>query len=105
MSPDDLFRLPIPAPMPAEPVLLPPPPPKSRQSVVPLSVVLWILPIQLLLLGAGFCAWRFWIDPPYRAKLVDPRGDLAADEKSTIELYNKLRPSVVHITTLTDGTD
>lgn len=39
------------------------------------------------------------------APTVTPRGDLAADEKSTIELYNKDRPSVVHITTLTQGRD
>jgi len=34
------------------------------------------------------------------APTVTPRGDLAEDEKATIQLYNNVRPSVVHITTL-----
>jgi S1-C subfamily serine protease len=39
------------------------------------------------------------------APTVAPRGDLAADEKATIELYNNVRPCVVHITTLTRRRD
>ena len=33
--------------------------------------------------------------------VVQPRGDLAEDEKSTIELFSRLSPTVVHITTNT----
>ena len=32
-------------------------------------------------------------------RTVTPRGDLAADEKTTIELFEKSRGSVVYITT------
>jgi S1-C subfamily serine protease len=38
-------------------------------------------------------------DPP-TPRAVTPRGPLAADEQSTIELFRRLSPSVVHITTL-----
>ncbi|MEY4190438.1 MAG: putative DegP protease, partial [Planctomycetota bacterium] len=34
------------------------------------------------------------------ARTVVPRGNLAEDEKSTIELYNRSKQCVVHITTL-----
>jgi S1-C subfamily serine protease len=34
-------------------------------------------------------------------RLVEPRGDLAADERSTIELFQKASPSIAYITTLT----
>jgi S1-C subfamily serine protease len=36
---------------------------------------------------------------------VTPRGDLASDEKATIELFREVSPSVVHITTLTRQRD
>ncbi|BBL70075.1 S1C family serine protease [Methylogaea oryzae] len=36
---------------------------------------------------------------PASARIVTPRGDLAADEKSTIELFEKSKDSVVYITT------
>jgi S1-C subfamily serine protease len=38
-------------------------------------------------------------------RAVTPRGDLAADEKSTIEIFRNVSPSVVHITTLTRRRD
>jgi S1-C subfamily serine protease len=41
-------------------------------------------------------------DPNAAPRAVTPRGDLAADEKATIELYNATRACVVHITTLVD---
>ncbi len=105
MSPDDLFSWPRPHPSPVTPLPPPAPPPRSRRSVVPLAVVVWIMVVQFGITAAGLLTWRYWIDPPYQPRLVNPRGDLAADEQTTIELYNKLRPSVVHITTLTDGRD
>lgn len=45
-------------------------------------------------------AWRF-SKPDADPRLVEPRGDLADDERSTIELFQKAIPSVVYITTLT----
>lgn len=38
-------------------------------------------------------------------RVVTPRGNLAADEQSTIELFRKASPCVVHITTLTRRRD
>ena len=38
-------------------------------------------------------------DPP-EPRAIAPRGALAADEQATIELFRRLSPSVVHITTL-----
>ncbi len=38
-------------------------------------------------------------------RAVTSRGDLAADEQSTIEIFRKASPSVVHITTLTHRRD
>ncbi len=38
-------------------------------------------------------------DPEYEARTVTPRGDLAADEKSTIDLFHEVSPAVVYITT------
>jgi S1-C subfamily serine protease len=39
---------------------------------------------------------------PYTPPTVAARGDLASDEQATIELYNHARPSVAHITTMTE---
>jgi hypothetical protein len=55
-----------------------------------------------LLVGAYIwpeLVWRF-AAPNAKPRLVEPRGDLAADESSTIELFQKAIPSVVYITTL-----
>lgn len=50
--------------------------------------------------------WQFlpaieaWFSPRQAAeRTVTPRGDLAADEKATIELFEQSRASVVYITT------
>jgi S1-C subfamily serine protease len=101
MSPDELFSWQRPQSYPVAPAM----PPPSRARYVPRSLLLWIVLVQLLITAGGVLAWRYWIDPPYQPRVVNPRGDLASDEQSTIELYNRLRPSVVHVTTLTDGTD
>lgn len=44
---------------------------------------------------------RLFSRPEAQPRLVEPRGDLAADEQSTIELFQKASPSIVYITTLT----
>jgi S1-C subfamily serine protease len=62
----------------------------------------------LIIGGLAFLAWQFgWIrftgpvnDPNATPREVTARGDLASDEKSTIELFRTAAPSVVHITTL-----
>ncbi len=57
-------------------------------------------------IAALMLLWRFlpaieaWFTPREAAKrTVTPRGDLAADEQATIELFEKSRASVVYITT------
>jgi S1-C subfamily serine protease len=56
----------------------------------------------------GFLTYRWFGDrgkTAYEARPVTPRGDLAANEKSTIELFQAVSPSVVYITTLTQRLD
>ena len=81
--------------------------PAPRQ---PPSPVRRALPILLLIFGvlAGFALYRFWFDrgrPSGTPRAVTARGDLAADEKATIELFNANKSSVVFITTLRQGLD
>ena len=68
------------------------------------------LPLLLMILGllAGIVVYRLFIDrgsPAMEPRPVTARGDLAADEKATIQLFNANRPSVVFITTLRQGID
>src|SRR5947207_3070738 len=64
--------------------------------------------LLVLFCAVAFLAWQlgFWgrhssaNDPNAVPRTVTARGDLAADEKSTIELFKKASPSVVYITTL-----
>ncbi|MDM7322704.1 MAG: trypsin-like peptidase domain-containing protein [Gammaproteobacteria bacterium] len=53
-----------------------------------LALLLWQLP---------FASWRH--TPNAEPRTVTPRGDLAADETATIELFERTRESVVFITT------
>lgn len=68
----------------------------------------------------GFCAgslvlavvlWQFWADGAVPGnsgatpRAVTPRGELNADEKSTIALFRQASPTVVNITTLTVARD
>ncbi|MEO6434437.1 MAG: trypsin-like peptidase domain-containing protein, partial [Tepidisphaeraceae bacterium] len=70
------------------------------------ALLAWLLPLLCLLLG--FAIYRFvfdrgrvWLQP----RAVMARGDLAEDEKSTIELFKANSPSVVYITTLKQARD
>ena len=80
-------------------------PPERARSVIG-SGVLVILMILLLL--AGYGALKLFgaglsplFDGTAQPAVVVPRGDLAADELSTIELFREVAPSVVHITSNT----
>jgi S1-C subfamily serine protease len=59
--------------------------------------------ITLLLVGiAAMLVWRFFFNhgtPAVDQRPTAPRGDLAGDEKSTIDLFREASPSVVFITT------
>ena len=83
----------------------PPSPPSPRRAPGPL---LPLGPLALLLLAGItlFLAWDTFThrrgalhDPDATPRVVDPRGDLAADEASTIALFDAVSPSVVHIDT------
>jgi S1-C subfamily serine protease len=68
---------------------------------------LWGLLLVLLLAAlAAVLAQSLWTWGPTlfgranaEPRAVTPRGDLAADEKSTIELFRQASPAVVYITT------
>ncbi len=66
----------------------------------------WLVPFALGLVAAVLLyqlvsGWpRGGGGPPAEPRPVTPRGDLAADEKATIELFRRASPSVVFITTL-----
>lgn len=54
----------------------------------------------LILFWRALPALEAWLSPRQGSeRTVNPRGDLAADERSTIELFEKSRDSVVFITT------
>ncbi len=64
--------------------------------------------VWLLVLAAAVAGYwlRPWLSaPPPEPRVVTPRGDLAADEKSTIELFRRAAPSVVYISTATEVVD
>ncbi len=84
---------------------IPPQPESYQQRSSPWPMVLSLL---LLFGGLGYFAlqmgWWRWpsVDNDSNAapRAVTARGDLASDEKSTIDLFKTVAPSVVHITTL-----
>ncbi len=61
-----------------------------------LGLVLGYWLFRVMGMGVGF--WR----PRAAPRAVSARGDLAADEKSTVELFREVSGSVVYITTLTE---
>jgi S1-C subfamily serine protease len=84
-------------PIPSSP---PPPPPSPRRkrsfSLVPLLTLLVLLSLGL---QVGQMVYAYIRVGPDRT--VTPRGDLGADEKATIQLYQNTRACVVHVTALT----
>jgi S1-C subfamily serine protease len=74
------------------------PPMISSRAMLALTVLMALLMFLL------FRCDRFWprrgLDENAQPRAVTARGDLATDEKSTIEIFRQAAPSVVHITTL-----
>ncbi len=86
-----------------------PPPPSVRRHESPPTGRSWLIVVLVvvtftLLVERAFQMWN-----PDRAvthlPLVTPRGDLASEEQTTIELFNRASPGVVHITTRAVGRD
>jgi S1-C subfamily serine protease len=61
----------------------------------------------LAFIGLGFFLYRWFSrgTPVAEQRSVTPRGDLAADEKTTIDIFREASPSVVYITTKTETLD
>ncbi len=74
-----------------------------------LSVNGWLVMILVLLvvvlLYRDFQKQAARHDPSALDRLVVPRGDLADDEKTTVELFKRVSPSVVHVTNLAQQFD
>lgn len=88
------------------PVSFPPPqrPESSRISL--LTAALLILVALMLWKVVGDSARRReLLDPEAIPRAIEPRGDLADDEKSTIKIFQQTSPSVVHVTTSTTQTN
>ena len=78
-----------------------PPPPDRQDQTAPLVRLIWVMVlVNLVCVGALTYLLHRNYSGLAVSQPVAPHGDLAADEKATIDLYNKARPSVVHITTL-----
>lgn len=80
------------------------PVPRSEPPTVNLWLVAILLSMVALLLlqNAGLFP-KDLHSPTAEPRLVTARGDLAEDEKSTIEIFQSASPSVVHITTTRQG--
>ena len=63
------------------------------------SLVLALLALALAWHVAG-PRWRALNDPSAQPRAVTPRGDLANDELTTVELFRQTSPSVLYVTTL-----
>jgi S1-C subfamily serine protease len=78
---------------------------RPRPLADPGTSLLMTLLVLVALAGWGLFTWTvvkdMWYRGPYTPPTVVARGDLAQDEQATIDLYNKTRPSVVNVTTLT----
>jgi S1-C subfamily serine protease len=70
----------------------------------PLRVVFPLLLILIALGAAGLYLWHSWfgtssgLNPNAQPRPVTARGDLSAEEQANIEIYQRVAPSVVHVT-------
>lgn len=77
--------------------MYPRPPSPIPITALRLGLVLFLGMVLGLTLLPWLDSWRYISGEP---RTVTPRGDLAADERSTIALFNEASPSVAYITTL-----
>jgi S1-C subfamily serine protease len=65
------------------------------------GLILLLLAVIAVLVFSRIKPWLFGLHNPNAVpRTVTPRGDLAQDEQSTIELFRRVSPSVVYITSL-----
>lgn len=70
------------------------------------GLILLLLAVIVVLVFSQVKPWLFGVhDRTAAPRAVTPRGDLADDERSTIELFREVSPSVVYITSLRMGRD
>jgi S1-C subfamily serine protease len=86
-----------------------PPQPQSRSllTLLPLLVLLIavLLVVQFWTMGRAGRLPLIQFDPAAKPRPIAPAGDLAADEKATIDLFKQSSRSVVHVTTAQVGRD
>ena len=75
--------------------------PRGFRTTPWLTVILLCLVIVLLVRSFTNLGGGPLHDPNYQPRTVTPRGNLAEDEKSSIDLFNATSPSVTYITTTT----
>jgi S1-C subfamily serine protease len=76
-----------------------------RDGAVRSGLVALLLFVVALFMLKSAGIWPFsYTGPVGEPRAVTPRGDLAADEKSTIEVFRNVSPSVVHITSIAKRT-
>lgn len=76
-----------------------------REGAVRSGLVALLLFVVALFMLKSAGIWPFsYTGPVGEPRAVTPRGDLAADEKSTIEVFRNVSPSVVHITSIAKRT-
>ncbi len=80
---------------------LPHPSRKVPESGHRLTVLLLVLVVIVIVFQTGLWFSGFYKGPSARPRAITPRGDLAQDEKTNIELFQAVSPSVVYITSLT----
>jgi S1-C subfamily serine protease len=75
------------------------PRPRPRTSAWPFLLAAFLLVVPLI-----FLAYWFWPgqrplnDPTASPREITPRGELGADEQGTVQLFKRVSPSVVHVT-------
>ena len=77
------------------------PPQKPSEPGHRLTVLLLVLVAIVIVFQAGLWFSGFYRGPNAQPRAITPRGDLAQEEQTTIELFQEVSPSVVYITSLT----
>jgi S1-C subfamily serine protease len=85
---------------PSSPYEPPPPRPPVLGACITLLIIFVLIPV------AVFLIWWYWpkagtgLNPSAQPRAVTPRGSLSEEEQTNIEIYERISPSVVQVTTL-----